>query len=850
MARKLKKTTGKKSRKPAAGSKLIAGKKKTSARKSVNHQSSIINNKSDDVLETAKAAAEYASVSVRTIGRWVLAGLPMVKGKHSKSCIDSFVERRDQEKKNKAEEKKQAKKAKSGKKETKEESPADSEKPSEYTGIFLTFAEREALAAADADEDMFDISEGEKARRRMGKKRKAERDVHIPPVVNWERRKYALTGWEPFCDTYFSKIFYLPYSDNQREIAGALVETIMTGSNQAIATERGGGKSSFTKIIAGVYAPLKGLVKYIPIIRANHDDAIKTLIDIKSAYMYNDLLNEDFPEVCALVRALCGSPQKAMAMTTNGGQPTKLTWSGNIIILPEVFDKYGNPSPASGCIIVTIGIDGKIRGLAKEHLRPDLLLIDDLETRETVRSPMQQSVLKEKIDSDIGALSAPDKPMPVVMTGTIIKAGCLIDVYTDRKQEPSYFGIRHRRIIEWPVNAEMWQRYMQMRKQDQRNGNRYAAAATQYYIDNRQVMDEGASLSNKYALKPKAHDGTVLEISALQSCYNFICDKGLKSFNTEYQNDPGQDDNEGIEIEVDDVQKKLSRVERRIVPGGCKRITMAIDIRRREFHWSVVAWKEGAIGYVIDYGQGVINSPSGKLIEASVQLAQEKAILKAMLEFKNLMDTPVEYIDNETGEIGRQARYIDQETGEGRKIDLVGVDAGWMPDALHTFCRTTGGRYKPVRGLGTNQFAGKNYKKPKKTKLPSGMHWHAETRPQSRQVYYALDVDNLKQKVHEGFLIPDDQNGALWLFGDDPIEHCNFSDQILAEVWVREFVEGKGWIERWKVLYDRNHWLDTMAYNVALAEMLGITVLGLRVVRAQKRVVSTNQNINGIRTTY
>ena len=314
-------------------------------------------------------------------------------------------------------------------------------------------------------------------------------------------------------------------------------------------------------------------------------------------------------------------------------------------------------------------------------------------------------------------------------------------------------------------------------------------------------------------------DRKKLEVSALQSCFNEVCDMGRDNFNSEYQNEPTDDSADGIGIEAVHVQRKLSGVPGGVVPAGCIKITRTIDIRRREFHWTDIAWMPGAKGFNIAYGIRPINSPVGSMSDAVVQKALDAAILSALLEFHR--------------EFEASCGYPDGETGEMRGIDLGLVDSGWRPDPVHRFCRATSGKYRPTRGYGSNSPQGK-YRKPQKVKLPSGDNWHAAYRPGTRQIYYALNVDRLKQMVHEGFMVPADQNGSLSMFGDDPVVHANFADQILAEVWQSEFIEGKGTKEGFKVLHKRNHWLDTEAQGIVAAEMLKITVLGRAVVKRNK----------------
>lgn len=770
-----------------------------------------------DVLQTRAEAAAYASVSAITIYRWGKQGLARLEGGgYSKKLIDAFLEKRKASK--------QAAKSKklAAEKLNKPLTPSPLPlTPDTYTGVFFTPAELEAAELAEeASVEWDELSDTEKDRRRKEKKRRSERQVFIPPVKDWDRRNSCENDHIKFLKTYFPDLFYLPFSDNQVNIADELAGRIRFGGLKALAAERGGGKSTITKCLI-VWGICYGHKKFPVLIGANGPFAEAMLDDIKSFFEFNDTLCEDFPEICIPVRALDGANQRAGSQTANG-ERTRLQWSGREIVFPYIKDKYGNPSPSSGTIVTTRGLDAAIRGIQKAGRRPDVGVIDDAETEESARSVTEIRKRKETIINAILGLGGPGKLFPVFLLGTIQRLGCVTEQLTDPKLNPAWGGSRHKKLLKEPDNTEMWARYIQMRKIDQQNGDPHGRKAQQYYLDNREKMDAGAVVSNmhNYITEP-AEDGQPAEVSALQSCYNIIADKGQGYFDTECQNTPPDTTADGLGIELVHVQRKLNGIPRGVVPKGCTLITCAVDIRRREFHWSAVAWKAGAVGFIIDYGFGEIQSPNGRLIDKAEKLAQEKAIVKSLLEFKhNIIDRG--------WEIEGSGPSTGSGQGEMRKIDIAFVDAGYMPDAVHSFCRTTAGRFKPVRGFGTNQFAGKTYRKPSKQKLPSGEHWHAEFRPQTRQAYYALDVDWAKVKVHEGFLIRADQNGALSLWGDDPIEHSNFADHILAERYESEFVEGKGSKEGWKQLHGRNHWLDTAGYNVIAAEMRGVSVMRVK----------------------
>src|SRR5690606_21524230 len=99
-------------------------------------------------------------------------------------------------------------------------------------------------------------------------------------------------------------------------------------------------------------------------------------------------------------------------------------------------------------------------------------------------------------------------------------------------------------------------------------------------------------------------DGTPMQVSALQRCYDYIADEGLASFLTEHQNDPPEDEGKvtsGITKEL--VRRQVSGVGRGIIPDGCEVLVHAGDVgKTKGFHWQVRAYKKDGTFYVIDYG--------------------------------------------------------------------------------------------------------------------------------------------------------------------------------------------------------------------------------------------------------
>ena len=102
----------------------------------------------------------------------------------------------------------------------------------------------------------------------------------------------------------------------------------------------------------------------------------------------NELLMQDFPELCYPIRKLDGIANRCKGQTCLGIR-TRITWTDNEIVYPTV-----EGSASSGTVIQVRGITGRVRGMKAaiatgESIRPELVLIDDPQTDESAASPEQ-----------------------------------------------------------------------------------------------------------------------------------------------------------------------------------------------------------------------------------------------------------------------------------------------------------------------------------------------------------------------------------------------------------------------------------------------------------------------------
>ena len=643
-----------------------------------------------------------------------------------------------------------------------------------------------------------------------------QRDITLDfSRLNKVRRQRCSKSIAIFGRTYFSRIFYHPFSVTQKQIIADVEGLIRHGGNLARAAERGGGKSTIAKV-GIIWSMVYGYLKWPVIIEANQDEANGTLEDIKEFFELpdagDDKFGDDFPEICQPVRGLERQAMRAKTQTANG-KFTKMKWLEKEILLPSgviipkgalVGQKEDIIAPSSGARLTVRGADKPIRGLVRKALRPDFALMNDIETEESADSLRMTAKIKRNIERAIKGLGGPGKSVSLLMLGTLLNNRCLIAQYTDPKIQPIWRGKRYRMVIKWPENMYLWDKYLHILEKGK-------DVANKFYKENRKAMDVGVKVSNpnRYEKIKKGADGKPLELSAIQHVYNLIAEMGgMDNFRCEYQNDPPEEVRDAGRIDQAAIFEKTNGLTRGSVPAGSKCLTCFVDVHDEKLFWAAVAWKSGAVGSVVNYGMERVDSPvRGTVAKEERPKQVEIAIGAALREFRDKV---------EGGGLGFNAQ-----------IDLGLVDCGYKTDVVYAFCNSDVSRiWRPARGYAGR--TGTKFVTPGRNKkdvrnIKRGLYESYQLR--ERTWIWIVDSERYKQQVQNGFKVDDiDEAGSLSLFGNDPVEHRAFAEQICDEVWLpdeRRYAAADGAKQA-----RNNHWLDCTSGCAAAAAILDITVLG------------------------
>jgi predicted phage terminase large subunit-like protein len=163
-----------------------------------------------------------------------------------------------------------------------------------------------------------------------------------------------------------------------------------------------------------------------------------------------------------------------------------------------------------------------LRGRNWNGARPDLIICDDLEGKKNTNTELLRSEMKDWFTQVVVPLGDPEgKRTAFVYMGTMVHHDSLLRYVMENRSD--FKTKLFRAIIEWPERMDLWEA-CRLVYIDRDNPNR-AADAEALYRMNQAEMDRGAVV-----LWP--------EVQPLWKLMTWKWDNGSKAFNTEYMNNP------------------------------------------------------------------------------------------------------------------------------------------------------------------------------------------------------------------------------------------------------------------------------------------------------------------------
>lgn len=647
----------------------------------------------------------------------------------------------------------------------------------------------------------------------------------LPKVVNRARKRRCGKSLAAFCREYFPETFYLPFSADHLRVIAKLEQTVLQGGKSAIAMPRGSGKTALCEK-AILWAVLYGYRKFAVLIGSELHIITRSLRSIKTAIETNDRLHEDFPEVTHAIRSLERVSQRAPGQRFEG-KPTYILWNDTEIVLPTL-----PGSKASAATISVAGITGAVRG-AKfarpdgKEARPDLVLVDDPQTRESAKSPTQCKDRLAVMESDIGRLAGPGVRIGIMAAVTIIYPDDLSDQILDHDLNPSWHGETTRMMVSMPTHENLWAEYAALRKLDQQADDRTFARSTAFYKAHRKPMDAGAE-----AAWPELFDEG--ELSAIQHAMNIRTDcQDESTFWAECQNAPRRPELEGSPVlTAAAICRKLHGLPRGVPPAWSEWITAMIDIGDHVLWFCVAAFSPRFSGAVIDYGTWPAQ-PSRNISKAKLSATLDRKYPGAGLNGRIVagLNDLIAYL------VGQE--YV-REDGVAMRVNRIGIDTGHKPDVVHNLVRASmhAGLLLPTLGRGVTS-ANRPMAEYDGSRGDRVGHFWIHERAKGRAGRKLLiDTNHWKTFVHQRLAVALGDPESLSLYGHVEAEHDTFAQHLTAEAAKRDNTDYGREIWKWYELPNvrDNDWFDCLVGCSAVASFLGAATAGTEPAAKRKRV--------------
>jgi hypothetical protein len=636
----------------------------------------------------------------------------------------------------------------------------------------------------------------------------------LPRVEDPKRKRACRLDLERFGLTYFPDRFPLPLATFHLEGLAVLQRATHVGGRSVLAWPRGSGKDTWVEVEI-LRALLYGHRRFVGLIGATEAHARRSLKKIKRELERNPLLAADFPEVCYPIAKLERNPIRAR-MQTYRGQPTLMEWTEDALILPTLKGKR-----SSGSGVFVSGITGAIRGPSVldpsgEPIRPDMVIVNDAQTRESAGSPTQTAQREAIVLDDVLMLAGPDVEIAATMLCTVIYRGDLSDRFLSPEKHPGWRAMRARMLESFPTAMDLWDRYADIRRAGLREGDG-GNAGNLFYLEHRSAMDAGGVVS--WPARKRA-----TELSGLQSAMNLYIDN-RRGFFAEAQNEPEDLAAVGSRkrLTADGVAARLNGAEPATIPPNHTRLTAFVDLGQLCHWYAVVAWTERFGGAVIDYGTW---PPQNRAM-----FAADDARPSFLTMFAGHPSITTEDQRIYAGLEGLAAAVLDRPyslVGGGQQsIETALIDSGRWTRTVYQFIERRAARpgvqVLPSKGFARSTTSrGISEWKPRPGER-KGYHWRLTSGDYGRTRAVQFDPDAWKTVLHSSLTAAAGGAMGLWLFGSSAGRHELLGHHCTAETAAPVTIRGTTF-DKWELLPHKpdNHLWDCLVGAAVAASVLGV----------------------------
>lgn len=304
------------------------------------------------------------------------------------------------------------------------------------------------------------------------------------PAERAARLARTSASYGEFVCTYFPHYVRSPHQSRLHRYLFARLPQILGAAEScldALAAPRGEAKSTLVSQLFVLWALVTRRKRYVVIVMDSLDQAVPMLEAIKAELAFNPRLAADYPESCGQ-----GRVWQSTTIVTSGDAKVQVAGAGK-----------------------------RLRGLRHGPYRPDLVVLDDIENDEQVRSPEQREKLHAWLTRTVLPLGGAGAKFDVVYIGTILHHD---SVLSRTLNTPGWTTARFKALPTWPDRMDLWDRWEEIFRNDS------PAAADAFYHAQQSDMDQGAVVS--------------WEARPLLALMKIRARDGHDAFDSEYQNEP------------------------------------------------------------------------------------------------------------------------------------------------------------------------------------------------------------------------------------------------------------------------------------------------------------------------
>ncbi|WP_246637652.1 phage terminase large subunit [Crassaminicella profunda] len=302
---------------------------------------------------------------------------------------------------------------------------------------------------------------------------------------NGLRKELGEIDLEYFGKAYFSHYFNRETPEFHRELDTIWKKGVIktkAGVKRAVAAPRGHAKSTNLTFKDTIHSIVYEYKHYILIISDSSDQADGFLTNIRDEFEDNEAIKEDFGELKGLV------------------------WKNSVLLT------------STDVKVEALGAGKKVRGRKHRNWRPDLIVLDDIENDENVRTPEQRKKLENWFYKAVS--KAGDDYTDIIYIGTLLHYDSLLAKVL---RNPAYQSKKYKAVISFAKHKELWDQWERIFT-DLSNDNR-EQEALDFFNANKEKMLERTEVL--WEDKLDYYNLMVMKVS-----------EGDAAFNSEEQNEP------------------------------------------------------------------------------------------------------------------------------------------------------------------------------------------------------------------------------------------------------------------------------------------------------------------------